>query len=315
MIKQSIWLWQTFTDSYTQRPSNFNDFIGQDAIKQTLNTAIQSASINGHALWHILFCGQSWYWKTTLATILWATLQTTTHTVTWYALTKPSDLVSLLNTLKSSDILFIDEIHRLKPALQEVLYIAMEDNCIDMVMPDWHHVRLPIEPFTLIWATTKSESLSEPLKNRFVYTFHLLPYTLEEKKAIIHRYLTVNWLTYTDNTIIDLIAQHVSSTPREITTLIIQLRDYCIVHWDWDRTISHELRQWFFSGNNINEWWLQAIHVRYLSILETYWTHPVWLWTLAALLGMNEKAIEKDIEPLLFALGKIEKTPRWRKLL
>lgn len=110
--------------------------------------------------------------------------------VTGYAITKPAEIISIMTSMSEGDILFIDEIHRLKPVIEEMMYIAMEDFAIDMVMPDGGSVRVPLQSFTLIGATTKPESLSEPLKNRFVYNFHCVDYTEEEKDRIIERYLT-----------------------------------------------------------------------------------------------------------------------------
>jgi Holliday junction DNA helicase RuvB len=165
----------------TKRPQSFEEFIGQDHIKLILKTALQSAQASNKALGHCLFTGESGYGKTTLASIVANTMGTRVKHITAYAISKPSDMVSLLNTLDTHDILFIDEIHRLKSSIEEVLYIAMEDYAIDMLMPDGTHIRIPLRPFTLIGATTKPESLTPPLKNRFVYDIHFLPYTPQEK--------------------------------------------------------------------------------------------------------------------------------------
>jgi len=187
-------------------------------------------------------------------------------------------------------------------------YIAMEDYCIDMVMPDWSSVRLPLNSFTLIWATTKSESLSEPLKNRFVYSFHLAPYNKEEKQQIVERYLQKNWLSASTLQLLWEICSYASATPREITTLCIQIRDYCIVHNNWIMNITGDVRNNFKNSASVWEWWVKPIHDRYLAILnEADWT-PVWLSTLSAKLWMSEKALENDVEPLLFQLWKIDKT-------
>lgn len=173
--------------------------------------------------------------------------------LTGYAINKPAEMVSLLNTVEKDDVVFIDEIHRLKAPIEEVLYIAMEDYAIDMVMPDGNTVKLPVEPFTLIGATTKSESLSEPLKNRFIYTFHLSPYSYEEKKQIVQRYLTLNNMNLAQSSLLETICSFASSTPREITTLCIQLRDYCIVHNNDSLTVDTELREKFVKAHNVKE--------------------------------------------------------------
>jgi holliday junction DNA helicase RuvB len=134
----------------------------------------------------------------------------------------------LLHTLQDRDFLFIDEIHRLKPSLEEVLYIAMEDYCVDMVLPDGSSIRLPLPPFTLLGATTKPEHLSSPLKNRFVYKFHLQPYTPLEITLLIVRYLSVVHISSDDQTVQD-IAQHIIPVPREIANFCRMIKDYLIV--------------------------------------------------------------------------------------
>ena len=151
--------------------------------------------------------------------------------VTGYAIAKPSEIVSILNALEPGDLLFIDEIHRLKPNIEEVLYIAMEDFVIDMVMPEGGNVRIPINPFTLIGATTKPESLSQPIKNRFVYHFHFMEYNSKEKQKIIHRYLVQNQIS-TSPAILEAMAGKVDAVPREIHNFCIKLRDFVITSTD-----------------------------------------------------------------------------------
>ena len=292
------------------RPDCFSDFIWQSHIKQMLQTAIVSAQKRNWTLWHILFSWPSGFWKTTLAHIIAQELNVNYKVITAYAITKPSEIVSILNALETWDILFIDEIHRLKPNVEEVLYTAMEDFVVDMVMPEWWNIRIPINPFTLIWATTKPEMLSKPMKNRFVYSFHLTEYTPEEKSIIIQRYLQVYEVSY-DKEAPNEIAQRVDSVPREIHNLCIKIRDYCIERWITNLTHSDLLE--FFNHAQINYWWLTPLHERYLEVLSEY-DRPIWLRVISAQLWINEKAIEEDIEPLLLKLWKIEKTPQWRIL-
>jgi Holliday junction DNA helicase RuvB len=147
--------------------------------------------------------------------------------VTAYAISKPSEIVSILNSLESGDLLFIDEIHRLKPTVEEVLYIAMEDFVIDMVMPEGGNVRIPINPFTLVGATTKPEQLSQPIKNRFIYSFHFMEYSFEEKQVIIERYLQQYQISFSPELLCE-IAKNVDSVPREIHNLVIKIRDFCV---------------------------------------------------------------------------------------
>lgn len=311
MEHKQINMKQSPQHSQSQRPLTFEDFVWQKDTIHILQTALQSAHQKGHTLGHMLLCWKSWYWKTTLASIVSRKTKSKLHMLTGYAINKPAEMVSLLNTVEKDDVVFIDEIHRLKAPIEEVLYIAMEDYAIDMVMPDGNTVKLPVEPFTLIGATTKSESLSEPLKNRFIYTFHLSPYSYEEKKQIVQRYLTLNNMNLAQSSLLETICSFASSTPREITTLCIQLRDYCIVHNNDSLTVDTGLREKFVKAHNVKEWWMSPVHIRYLAILKSA-QRPVGLRTLSAKLWINEKALEHDIEPVLFQLGKVEKTAKGR---
>lgn len=289
------------------------EFIGQDEIKRIIQTAISSAKQAWHPLWHILFSGESGHGKTTLAQIIAKELGVNIKIVTGYAITKPSELISILNNIEKGDILFIDEIHRLRPNIEEILYIAMEDFVIDMVMPEWGNVRIPINPFTLIGATTKMESIAGPLKNRFVYKFHFNDYSQEEKIQIIRRYMKLYFIDAVDN-IISMIEEKVESTPREIHNFIVKIRDYLISHtqhnghsFDFDESFWADFSTWV----NVDKWGLTSLHKKYLDVLSEH-DSPVGVKTIAAKLGVSEKSIEEDIEPLLLKLGKIEKTSKGR---
>ena len=301
------------TTSWTisHRPQSFAEFIWQAPIKSVLQTAIESAKLREAPLGHILFSGSSGFGKTTLATIISQQMNTNIKVVTGYALTKPSELVSLLNSLESWDILFIDEIHRIKPTLEEVLYIAMEDFVIDMLMPEWWSIRLPINPFTLVWATTKPESLSQPMKNRFIYHFHFMDYDLEEKKTILDRYLQHSQVNYEPH-LLEKFVQKVASVPREIHNLVIKIRDYLISRQL--PILTSKDREEFLKHSQIDDWGMMPIHKKYLDILTDF-DRPVGVKTLAVQLGVSEKNLEEDIEPLLLKLGKIEKTTKWRSLI
>ena len=295
----------------SHRPQSFAEFIWQAPIKSVLQTAIESAKLREAPLGHILFSGSSGFGKTTLATIISQQMNTNIKVVTGYALTKPSELVSLLNSLESWDILFIDEIHRIKPTLEEVLYIAMEDFVIDMLMPEWWSIRLPINPFTLVWATTKPESLSQPMKNRFIYHFHFMDYDLEEKKTILDRYLQHYQVNYEPH-LLEKFVQKVASVPREIHNLVIKIRDYLISRQL--PILSSKDREEFLKHSQIDDWGMMPIHKKYLDILTDF-DRPVGVKTLAVQLGVSEKNLEEDIEPLLLKLGKIEKTTKGRSLI
>ena len=301
------------TTSWTisHRPQSFAEFIWQAPIKSVLQTAIESAKLREAPLGHILFSGSSGFGKTTLATIISQQMNTNIKVVTGYALTKPSELVSLLNSLESWDILFIDEIHRIKPTLEEVLYIALEDFVIDMLMPEWWSIRLPINPFTLVWATTKPESLSQPMKNRFIYHFHFMDYDLEEKKTILDRYLQHYQVNY-ELHLLEKFVQKVASVPREIHNLVIKIRDYLISRQL--PILTSKDREEFLKHSQIDDWGMMPIHKKYLDILADF-DRPVGVKTLAVQLGVSEKNLEEDIEPLLLKLGKIEKTTKGRSLI
>ena len=295
----------------SHRPQSFAEFIWQAPIKSVLQTAIESAKLREAPLGHILFSGSSGFGKTTLATIISQQMNTNIKVVTGYALTKPSELVSLLNSLESWDILFIDEIHRIKPTLEEVLYIAMEDFVIDMLMPEWWSIRLPINPFTLVWATTKPESLSQPMKNRFIYHFHFMDYDLEEKKTILDRYLQHYQVNYEPH-LLEKFVQKVASVPREIHNLVIKIRDYLISRQL--PILSSKDREEFLKHSQIDDWGMMPIHKKYLDILADF-DRPVGVKTLAVQLWVSEKNLEEDIEPLLLKLGRIEKTTKGRSLI
>ncbi len=298
------------TSLLSQRPESFSDFVGQDPIKAVLATAIDSAQKRQWALWHILFSWPSGFWKTTMAWIIAKQLGTQLKIITGYALSKPSELVSVLNSLEKWDILFIDEIHRLKPTIEEVLYIAMEDFVIDMVLPEWWNLRLPINQFTLVWATTKPETLSQPMKNRFVYHFHYMEYNDDEKKSILGYYLNHYNINY-EKWLLDAAVKKVAPVPREIHNFVIKLRDYIVSNKIEELSVN-ELDK-FLKHAQIDDGGMMPIHKKYLEVLSEY-DRAIWVKTLAVQLWVSEKTLEEDIEPLLLRLWKIEKTAQWRCL-
>ncbi|MFZ2150646.1 MAG: AAA family ATPase [Candidatus Absconditicoccaceae bacterium] len=293
------------------RPSNFEEFIGQEHIKGVLKTAIQSAQKRDSHMGHILFSGPSGFGKTTIAYIISKQGNIGIKAVTGYAISKPSEIVSILNSLEQGDILFIDEIHRLKPNIEEVLYIAMEDFVIDMVMPEGGSVRIPINPFTLIGATTKSESLSQPMKNRFIYNFHFMEYSPEEKKTLIKKYLIEYKIKFNDN-ILSEISSKVDAVPREIHNLCIKIRDFIVSRNE--KILDENIRNQFILHSKIDDGGLTPLHNKYLEILRKA-DRPMGVKAIAVQLGINEKAVEEDVEPLLLKLDKIEKTAGGRILI
>lgn len=307
---KKIWLETLSAPISAQRPESFDIFIGQEPIKAILETAIDSAKKREGQLWHILFSGPSGFGKTTLASIVAKKLWTDIKIITGYALSKPSELVSVLNTLETWDLLFIDEIHRLKPTLEEVLYIAMEDFVIDMVMPEWGNLRLPINPFTLVGATTKPENLSQPMKNRFIYHSHFMDYSDEEKGRILEHYLEIYRIHY-DSNLLSLFIRKISWVPREIHNFVIKMRDFVVSKKI--KNLEKADRLAFLEHVQIDDGGMMPIHKKYLEILSCF-ERPVGVKSLAVQLWVNEKTLEEDIEPLLLKLGKIEKTPKGRIL-
>jgi len=300
------------TNKISFRPENFNNFIGQEDIKNILKSAILSSIKRNDSLWHILFSWDSWFWKTTLAQIIANNLWKNIKIITAYAMEKPADMISVLNQLEEWDILFIDEIHRLKPKIEEILYIAMEDFRVDIIMED-ETMSLPIKKFTLIWATNKLEHLSDAFKNRFVYKFHLKWYTDKEKKKILEKYLKEFDIKY-DKTIIKKLSKKCLPVPREIKNLSIKIRDYLIASWfkEWNIYIDDEIYKELIENLKLEENGLSSLQKQYLKILEE--NDIVWLKTIASILNIDEKVIEKDIEPLLINLNLIEKTKKGRKI-
>ena len=300
------------TSTWSSRPTTLKDFVWQEDCKKVIQAAITSSQTNDTALGHILFSGESWYGKTTLSWIIAHEIHAQIKVITWYALSKPADMVSVLNALGKHDILFIDEIHRLRPSVEEVLYIAMEDYRIDMVMPDGGSLSIPLEPFTLVGATTQLEKLSTPLKNRFVYKFHFQDYNESEKQAIIARYLWENNIQISSEILLPQISEYISSVPRDIATACIQLKDYLVAHYEGELLLDQERWMHFWQWRKLDKWWITFLHQKYLHILKEADYNPVWLKTLSVKLWMSEQSVEDDIEPLLFKLGKIDKTTRGR---
>ena len=294
----------------TSRPLNFEDFIWQEHIKKVLKSAIISAKKRNDTLWHILFSWDSWFWKTTLANIIANQLWKKINIITAYAIEKPSDMISILNQLENWDILFIDEIHRLKPKIEEILYIAMEDFRIDIIVQD-ENMSLPINKFTLIWATNRLEKLSDAFKNRFIYKFHLQWYSDRQIQDILNKYFNKLWIICWKKSI-EILARKCIPVPREIKNLAIKVRDYIIAK-NKKLIIDEKIVKIIINELQLENYWLSNLQKKYLNILKEH--KQIWLKTISTILNVDEKVIEKDIEPLLINLEIIEKTPRWRKLL
>ena len=297
----------------SKRVADRDSFIWQEPIVKIVSTAVQWAIKTGDPLWHMLLTWPSGHGKTTLARLVADDMHVRVHHITAYALQKPADIVSLLNSLQANDILFIDEIHRCKPVVEEVLYVAMEDYAIDMLLPDGKPLRINLHPFTLIGATTKPEMLSTPLKNRFVYKLHFSEYTSREKQLLLHNWITRYWITLWTPSLLQKIEQYCSPVPREIGNLCKQLFDWLHVHaTSWTLLLDESDRQLFLLDLQLLKGWLTPLHSAYLQLLKEQNWRPMWVKSIALSLGVHEKTVEEELEPILIKLGKIEKTTKGR---
>ena len=296
------------------RPKTLENYIGQKNIKKHLTVSISSAKIRKEPLEHVLFYGPPGLWKTTLSTILaqemWSNLRTTSGP----AVEKQSDLVSILSNLEVGDILFIDEIHRLRPQVEEILYTAMEDFQIDIMV--WsgtgaQSVKLPVNPFTLVWATTRLSALSSPLRDRFGNVLKLDFYDSTDISTILGNNCDVLWFELPREILLR-VADKSRGTPRIANRLLKILRDYHTIGKDVsDIKILTEV----FIDIGIDEKWLDYLDRKYLeSIWKNFKWWPVWLWTLSSTLWEEEATLEDVVEPYLLQIGFIERTPRGRKI-
>ena len=294
------------------RPKNLNDYVWQELIKKHLSVSISSCKIRNKPLDHILFYGPPWLWKTTISNIIanemWVNLKATSGP----AIEKQADLVSILSNLEKWDILFIDEIHRLKPQIEEILYTAMEDFVIDIMVGSWtwaQSVKMPIQEFCLVWATTKLSSLSSPLRDRFWNVLKLDFYWVKDLALIIKNNAIKLNLDLSDE-VLKNIAKKSRWTPRIANRLLKIIRDYHII---WKNINDLDVLNSIFSDIWIDELWLDYLDRKYLETLYyKFNSKPTWLNTLASIIWEEEATLEEVVEPYLLQIWFIEKTPRWR---
>lgn len=294
------------------RPKTLQDYVGQTQLKKHLWVSIASAKVRKTSLEHILFYGPPGLWKTTLCNIIANEMQANIKTTSGPAIEKQADLVSILSNLESWDILFIDEIHRLRPQIEEVLYTAMEDFVIDIVVWKWtwaQWVRMPVNNFSLVWATTKLSSLSSPLRDRFWNVMKLDFYNDEELFMIIKNNSKLLNLELWDN-IISQIAKRSRWTPRIANRLLKIVRDYTII---WHNLNDQKVCENIFNDLWIDDKWLDYLDKKYLDTINSkfgWW--PVWLSTIASSIWEEESTIEDVVEPYLLQIWFIQRSPRWR---
>lgn len=296
------------------RPMKLEDYVWQDSIKKHLSVSINSSKIRWECLDHILFYWPPGLWKTTISNIIAHEMESNLRSTSWPAIEKQSDLVSILSNLEEWDILFIDEIHRLRPQVEEILYTAMEDFQIDIMVwsGTWaQSVKLPLKRFSLIWATTRLSALSNPLRDRFWNILKLDFYNSEELSKIIHKNSFKLDLKLSEY-VLDSLSRKSRWTPRIANRLLKIIRDY---HTIWKDLNDDKIIDEIFIDIGIDELWLDYLDKKYLTtILEKFNSWPVWLNTLSSAIWEEESTIEDVVEPYLLQIGFIERTPRGRKI-
>ncbi len=295
------------------RPLYLKDFQGQDPIKRNLSVFIQAARERSESLDHVFLSGPPGLGKTTLAGIMANEMGVEFKITSAPALERPKDLAGILTTLSKSAVFFIDEIHRLKPALEEMLYVAMEDFALDWVIgqgPSARTVRIPLEPFTLIGATTKAGLVAGPLYNRFGIGIRMDFYSLEEIMTIINRSADILGIRI-DTAAAKLLARSSRGTPRVANRLLKRMRDFAQV--DGEGTISRSIVEGGLSRLEIDRYGLEKHDREILRVvIEQYGGGPVGAETLAISVGEAPESLEDFYEPYLIQRGFLLRTPRGR---
>lgn len=298
------------------RPKTLADFVGQQKGRENLAIFIEAAKKRGDALDHVLLAGPPGLGKTTLAQIVARELGTGFRSTSGPVITKAGDLAALLTNLEPHDVLFIDEIHRLSPAVEEVLYPAMEDFELDLIIGDGpaaRSVKIDLPPFTLIGATTRSGLLTTPLRDRFGIPIYLGFYTHDELEYIIRRNAGLMGLAISDDGAHE-IASRSRGTPRVAGRLLRRVRDFANV--DGADEISAQLADAALGRLEVDKRGLDGLDRRYLTVVaEKFIGGPVGIETLAAALGEPRDALEDIVEPFLIQLGFVNRTPRGRVLM
>lgn len=295
------------------RPKSMADYVGQEKVKENLSVFIAAAKERGDSLDHVLLHGPPGLGKTTLSMIIAEELGVNLKVTSGPAIEKSRDLAALLTTLGRNDILFIDEIHRLPRQVEEVLYSAMEDYALDLMMgkgPAARSIRIPLKPFTLIGATTRAGQLSSPLRDRFGMLFRLEMYTPEELGQIVTRSAGILGLEISRDGALE-IASRSRGTPRIANRLLKRVRDFAQIIGDGviDRAIADRA----LMSLDIDELGLDSTDRRMLTaIIKHFGGGPVGLETLAAVTGEEAVTLEDVYEPYLLQLGFLNRTPRGR---
>lgn len=297
------------------RPLNFGDFQGQKKIVDNLEIFVRAAKMRGESLDHVILHGPPGLGKTTLSTIIANELGVGIKVTSGPVLDKPGDLAGLLTNLEENDVLFIDEIHRLSPVVEEYLYSAMEDYRIDIMIdkgPAARSVQIQINPFTLVGATTRSGLLTAPLRARFGINCHLEYYDIDILSGIINRSASILNIGITSQAAKE-IASRSRGTPRIANALLRRVRDFAMVKGNGN--IDHEITRYALEALNIDKYGLDQMDNKILlTIIEKFKGGPVGLTTIATAVGEDAGTLEEVYEPFLIKEGFIKRTPRGREV-
>lgn len=297
------------------RPQVLADFVGQARARENLSVFIEAARARGEALDHVLFAGPPGLGKTTLAQIVARELGVNFRATSGPVISKAGDLAALLTNLEPRDVLFIDEIHRLSPAVEEILYPAMEDFQLDLIIgegPGARSVRIELAPFTLVGATTRTGLLTTPLRDRFGIPVRLNFYEVAELESIVRRGARVLDIEMTADGAHE-IARRARGTPRIAGRLLRRVRDFAVV--EGARSIDAEAADKALRRLEVDELGLDALDHRYLRCIAVGFAGgPVGIETIAASLSEPRDAIEEIIEPYLIQKALVNRTPRGRVL-
>ena len=298
---------------YSLRPKRLAEFLGQQAMKENLSVFISAAKERGESLDHLFLIGPPGLGKTTLAQVVANELETGFVQTSAPAMDKPKDLVGLLTNLKKGDVFFIDEIHRLKPAIEELLYIAMEDYELDWIVgqgPMARTLRIPIQPFTLVGATTKAGIVSGPLISRFGITCRFSFYLQEDMEAIVRRSAGLLGIKIREDAAA-LLARSSRGTPRVANRLLRRMRDFA--QFSGSEKITLEVVRGGLERLEIDRLGLEKQDRDILKIIiERYKGGPVGAETLAISIGESVETLEDYYEPFLIQAGLLQRSPRGR---